>query len=315
MLSGLFMWPIACQIHGGKGTQNASMIRDELESYDVVHVNYTPGNATYLSALRKILGDHSDTKLIVNVDFALMMWSAIDPHIMKDQLSRADMVFHVEHFGAERLGRYLGRMVHTLPHPVNVKKIKEVCQEKRLGGDSDMIEIPPLVVSTQYHRYMKSWCDAWYGIQCAIQGDKKRDFRTVLMNMEIGGNPGVAINSMFDDILGRAPYPQYLGWLAKTYANVDLTWDYTYGRGIVDAAAMGVPTIGSDTMDAARRLFPSLTVRPAEDGKIGGLLRNLLDDPDFAGDVAQEGYDKADFYGTEQAYARLIEALELENLI
>ena len=100
LLSGLFSWVEAFQMFGKNGARFASMSKDTLENYDIVHVNFTPGAATYALAIRDRLGEHSSTKLVLNVDFAVGMWNTIDPYILKKVCEAADYLFHVEPMGA-----------------------------------------------------------------------------------------------------------------------------------------------------------------------------------------------------------------------
>ena len=90
LLSGLFSWANAFQMFGKKGVRAASLSKDSLEDFDIVHVNFTPGAATYASAIRDRLGDHSSTKLVLNVDFAVGMWNTIDPYVLKHVCEAAD---------------------------------------------------------------------------------------------------------------------------------------------------------------------------------------------------------------------------------
>ena len=75
---GLFQWVEAFNRYGKFGKMNANIKKDNLEESDVIHVNVTPTNISYLAALREELGISSSTMLIANVDFGILMWSGQD---------------------------------------------------------------------------------------------------------------------------------------------------------------------------------------------------------------------------------------------
>ena len=290
VLSGLFSWVPAFREFGKSGTTSTDLACDSLEQYDVIHVNYTPKNASYVAAIRDSIGFDSDTKIVVNVDYAINMWSSIDPFVMRQQLALADVVFHVEPVGAARLSRFLDRKVYTVPHPVDVGGVKKYQKPTSL----------PTIVACQYHRYMYTWSSYFYA---TYQTRKKFGVRTALMNHS--GDTAVALDSMFDAVVGRMPYPAYLQALADCYINVDLAPDYTYGRGVVEAAALGVPTVGSEWISAIRRLFPTLAVSPHNDRDIRQRLEELLTNPDQAAYIAKNAMDSCEYYNLENSCDRL----------
>lgn len=290
-MSGLLCWPKAWSIYGRLGEKSANTTRDHLERFDVIHINYTPSNPSYVAAVREALGD-SDTRIIVNVDFAIGMWSNIDPYVMKDQLLKADMIFHVEPVGATALQQFLGTTVHTLPHPSDVARIKEFRQATKL----------PAVAACQYHRYLYTWHPYFY----ALRGFP--ELRTALMNVS-PPQPSVPLDAYFNEVFTRTHYEEYLTMLGGSFINLDLTPDYTYGRGIVDAASLGVPTIGSITCQAARHIWPDLVVQPYRIEQIKYNISRLITDPEFAGDMSQRGTELSEYYNLENSYNRMVECL------
>ena len=52
---GLFQWVEAFNRYGKFGKMNANIKKDNLEESDVIHVNVTPTNISYLAALREEL--------------------------------------------------------------------------------------------------------------------------------------------------------------------------------------------------------------------------------------------------------------------
>jgi len=304
VLGGLFNWPVAFDTHGKKGDMSANLTRELIEEFDIIHVNFTPGNASYIAAIRDAIGFNSDTKIITQVDFAIGLWNSIDPLIMRQQLDLADFVFHVEPVGATRLTNFLGREIPAIPHPVDVDKIMPFRKQPSL---------PPLV-ACQYHRYMYTWAVYYYGTY-RIRHDRERfGIRTALMNYN-ATTAVVALDSLFDDVVDRSPYAVYLGMLGDCFVNIDLAPDYTYGRGIVEAAAIGLPTIGSNTIYAMNHIWPELAISPHDDMAVDALLENLLTDSEFATEMAAQGTERSKYYNLENSYNRLISCLEEYDVI
>jgi len=140
--------------------------------------------------------------------------------------------------------------------------------------------------------------------------------RTALMNVAGRGNAPTSLIPLFDFVYSRANYAEAMTWLAAMYINVDLPPDYTYGRGIVDAAVLGVPTVGSRRTSAMHILFPELIVDPSEDdAKVREMIRDLLEDPEFASKMATQGMRNADYFSLKNSYHRMVAALEEDGLI
>jgi hypothetical protein len=310
-MPGLFSWVTAFEQFGREAIMSANIKKESLENYDIIHVNYTPTNETYITALRNELGN-SDTKIVANVDFGKAMWNTIDPLIMKDQLNRADMVFHVESNGAKSLERLLGRKVYTIPHPTNVEGIKKWTQ---MQEDLNKRERHNMI-TCQYHRYADTWTDYYMGLE---QIRKENDVEIVLMNYEAPSGmegPKVPIICMFSRLYQRMPYKVYMeNYLQRALINVDVTYDYTFGRGVVDAAALKIPTVGSSTIEAARKFWPELLVTTGKEWEIEEKVNKLLGNNDLWCDMADQGFERCDEYGLEASYNKMVAALETEGLI
>jgi len=82
---------------------------------------------------------------------------------------------------------------------------------------------------------------------------------------------------------------------------MDTTLDYTYGRGVVDAAALGVPHLGWDSIEAMRVLFPDLACRNVDDRAMEEKLEKLATDPDFASEVSDRASRRAREYGFKRS--------------
>jgi len=302
-LSGLFQWIAAFEKHGRFGRADARIDKEILEECDIIGVNVIPGGMSYLAALREELGK-SDTKIVANVDFGTMMWNMIDPLVLKQQLKCADMIFHVESNGAERLRRLTGREVKVIPHPVNIEDIKEGVKEKD--------ERVANTITCQYHRYSDTWCEYYYGLQST---KKNMNAKVFLMNYSYENEKDrrVPVIGMFNELVHRIPYRDYLRLLSTTTINVDVTHDYTYGRGVVEAAALKVPTICSETIEASK-LWEGLTsIKTGKDREMDDAATVLLRDDELWEALAKMGYKNSDQYSLKKSYERMCRAVEEEK--
>ena len=153
------------------------------------------------------------------------------------------------------------------------------------------------VITCQYHRYGDTWAEYFYGL---MNIRKDYDYiSTLLVNYTAPDKgPKVPCICMFNELIQLIPYPEYIELLSNALINVDVTYDYTYGRGIIEAAALKVPTVGSETIEASDYLFPELSVVPGNDMEMEHM------------EVAQQGFERSDHYNLENSYKRMVEAIE-----
>jgi glycosyltransferase involved in cell wall biosynthesis len=161
---------------------------------------------------------------------------------------------------------------------------------------------------------MNTWAEYFYGLKDVAA---EYGLNVVLLNFEMGDDKRakVPINSMFDEIIPRLDYRKYLSFLSQSMLNVDITHDKTYGRGVVDAAALGVPTIGSNTIDAARILFGDYCIDPWDTNAMDGMVQFLLDTEEEREKAATYGMKHCARYSLENSYNKMIEELEEKGLV
>ncbi len=298
VMSGLFAWGEVFKQHGGKYEFSPNLTREAMEQWDIIHTNYTSGNPSYLAAIRKVLGWNSSTLVVANVDHALLMHGTMDPWVAKQMLNLADMVFCVEEKTTAKMEDWLERKVYCIPHPVAVDEIAKY-----------RLEIPEVpVLSCQHHRYFNTWDPYFY----VVQELKKREWnvRAVLQNFYLDGRPPVAINAMFDDVLERTDYPSFIKRAAESAWNFDLTPDYTFGRGIVDFAALDIPTVGSKSISAMRRIWPELAFDYSDIRGMVKAFEKLFGEPDFCQRMTDQGNERAKYYDFAHSYKRMKKAIE-----
>lgn len=290
MLSGLWQWHLAFDKHGKKGEVRLIRRKEELEDYDVVHVNMTAGNFGLPHMIRDQLGESSSTKLISNIDFEVGAWGQLThPTMLEKVMQCADMVFHVETRGADVLTNVLDRPVPALPHPVDVDGIDRYKKTDR----------EPYIANV-YHRYYPDITIPYWVI---------RDLP--LYSMLLGyGNGKVPSLPMYDQVFGHIPFVNMLENMSKAKFGIDLFHGYNYGRTVVEFAALAIPCVCSETIDAAHRCFPDLVVNPFDVKKAHDLFTELIDDDEKYIDVFTRAYEAAGYYSQKNCYDRMVEALE-----
>jgi glycosyltransferase involved in cell wall biosynthesis len=290
MISGLWQWSRAFDKYGEKG--EADLIRrcEDLEKYDIVHINMTGGNLSLPQMVRDELGDGSDTKLVVNVDFDVAQWGAIwnYPTMLIDATNCADMLFHVESAGAKIISHALGRAVHTLPHPVDVIGIDLYKKTEREA-----------TITTMWHRYIPD-CMLPYLAQKYIP----------LYRVLLGYRGKMPTLSMYDHVYQPQSFTDSIDVMSCSTFGCDLYPGRSYGRSVIEYAALAVPCVCSNTIEASCRCFPDLAVDPYDIQGAHERFKMLMDDDDKLVEVYTYAYEAAGYYSQKNCYNRFVNALE-----
>ncbi len=290
LLSGLWQWHAAFDKYGKKGDVRLIRRKEEFEDYDVVHVNMTSGNFGLPHMIRDELGDSSSTKLISNIDFEVGAWGQLThPTMLEKVMQCADMVFHVESYGADVLSDVLDRAVPTLPHPVDVVGLDRY---KKVDRDQ--------YIANVYHRYYPDITIPYWVI---------RDLPLYSVLLGYGGGKVPSL-PMYDEVYDHIPFVDMIENMSKAKFGLDMFHGYSYGRTVVEFAALCVPCICSETMDASRRCFPELVVNPYDVKGARNLFTKLIDDDDAYVDAFTNAYEAAGYYSQENCYNRMVESLE-----
>jgi len=290
-LTGLWLTAKAFNKYGKKGEIRMVIDRSELEEFDIVAVNLTGGNLPLPQVLREELGTDSDTKLVVNIDFQVDNWDSIwtYPILVAKALEAADLVFHVEPVGAAFLEHALKRRVYVLPHPVDLEGLDRIKKTER----------DPTIV-TVYHRHSG-------GITTPYFAQKGLPLYRILLGY-IGGK--VPASAMYDLALGYMPFRDAMEIMSKAKFGYHVHHGYTVGRAICEFAALCVPCICSNTCEACRRLFPSLSTAPFDIKRQHDLIEKLIEDDDKYVESFMYAYKEVDYYSLENCYKRMCRAVE-----
>lgn len=320
MLSGLYLWSTAFERFGNEGVIDPVWRKDDLECYDIVHINYTPSNMQLPTIIRDQLGNSSSTKLVINVDLDLQHWGvnwAYNATTMMKELQMADMLFHVEEHGAEVIDHMLGMgKCFTLPHPVDVSGLFDHIRKER--GVIDTPEQPASLeeqrmcfqdrwepfIATMYHRYTADTFTPWLA-------QKNIQMRKVLFGYTPGKHAYVPNAGLYDQVIQYQGFKAHINELSKAAVGVDLYSGFTYGRSVVEMAGLCVPAVASNTITAARHLFPETCVQPYDIKGAEAAIKRLLEVDGFADNVIKQAHDRCGFYSLKSSYKRFVECFEI----
>lgn len=295
-LSGLYQWANCFKAYGSGGTIEPVWRLEDLEEYDVVHVNMTPSNLQHISVIRNELGESSSTKIVCNVDLDVAHWSPNFSYYttaMVTELKKADILFHVETRGADVLEHLLEKKVHVCPHPVDVTGLYDYIQKER----------DPMA-GVIFHRYTAESLTPYIAL-------RNIPLRRVLFGYTpVGKAPAVANAGMYDEIMMYQGFEAHIKEVAKMFIGCDLYSGHSYGRSVVEFAALGVPCVASNTIEAARYLFPETAVDPFDTKGAEEKFRKIISDPDFADSVIETAAAGRRMYGLESRYKAFCALIE-----
>lgn len=290
--TGLYQW-----IPTFNGTvQYAKLIDDtEWKNYDIIHVNLSAQDYHLLGMIRDKIGWDSKTKIVANNDYTCELWKGVFafPDEMRKQLQNADMIFGTEPYMAGALAEIAQRKVYVMPHPCFVKRLKSMKpdrKEKYLG--------------ILWHRYdsntfVPALAARNHGLVTHLLGYDQahdgRQFSTEILYQYV------------------SKYTSFLEY-CKQMLRADLVYDpftYTsYGRSAIDAAALGIPLVGSDTVWSVKKCFPYTCCNVWDVKKSRELIDRVINDKDFRKKVIDTAQKNVEFYSNERCKKRFLHALK-----
>jgi len=294
-LSGLYLWQKAFDIHDDEGNIDTFWRKEDLEDYDIIHVNYTPSNIQLPTVIRQELGNNSSTKLVMNMDLDVSRLSpnwAYQITNMVNEMKMADHLFHVEPKGAEILGHLLDRKITVNPHPVEVSRLYDYMRNEREP-----------IIATIYHRYTADTLTQYIA-------QKNINMRRVLFGYNAGKHHYVSNQGMYDQIMPYMKFDEHIEEISKAAIGCDLFNGYSFGRVPIELAALGVPTVVSNTIGAANKLFPYTSVDPFDVIGAEKLFIKLITDLDFADKVIMHAHSNCGYYSLQSSHARFVEMIE-----
>lgn len=247
MHSGLTQWGKIFKGHYNVPDAN------ELDNYNVMHMNYTPTAVGKLTYLHKII-DGRDIKKVVNIDHAIDLWAMngfVELNQMLDELQLADHLFAVESTMANTMSALLDRYVAVIPHPTDVDMIRKnfIVDEKSVTkGDEKVIVV-------FFHSYDKNWL-----LMTNFLNQLKKKENIIAIAIGALENFPAFFRNTFDLLYNRVSFSDTMKVVARADLVIDTAVTHSYGRVPIECACLNVPCIAHRTVESANILFPELVV-------------------------------------------------------
>ena len=112
--------------------------------------------------------------------------------------------------------------------------------------------------------------------------------------------PRVDMVSFFDEVRPPFPaekFPEWCEWMSKRWIYLEqYNMIHTFGRTVVECAALGLCCVGANICDAINKLYPDLATPAGHVNKQRALIKRLLNDSDFYEHCASQAIIGADQY-------------------
>ena len=293
MRSGLYQWiDIFKWI-----TENWQEV--DFEDFDVIHFNWCVSDTGIFQDIVKRT-QNTSTKLIVNMDHTVDTYfyaNKFPLQMIRNWMCGADCYFGTDKLSKLFLEYITNQKVSLIPHPVNTEllhKIKGFERQDRVGviyhwyPNGRNIEIPYLVLSDL---------------------NKKR----ILLAYLPGSDPHAMLTkNMYSLRQEDNTFASFIEKMNECKIIMDPYPLRSWGRGVVESAALGIPNICSNLVDSSETCYPATNCDPFNIKQIYDLTKKLLDDPEFYVEVADHAYIQSDYYSKENAKKRFLEMIEIE---
>ena len=290
--TGLYQW---INIFDGEIKRFGDLEEDELEKYDVIHINLSAQDYHLPNLIRDKLGKGSSTKIVCNGDYTTELWQgSFDfPQTFKHLVKSADMVFGTEEYMVGAMEEVYGRKVHMFPHPCHVKRLKIL----RPDNKEDFI-------STIWHRYdnmtlLPYLATRNHGLKTQLIGyngaqDKK----------------SYATTTMYNRILGGTNFQEFCNQMMRSELLYEPFTLHSHGRATIDTAALGLPVVGSNRLQSMNKCYPYTAIDPYDITKSRELIQKIIKDDDFKQKVIDTARENVDYYNYKNSKERFVKALE-----
>lgn len=263
--------------------------------FDVVHIQLTGDTLDIVKSVRdRIKGN---TKLVINPDYVMNNWHnfGAHPEILIDCFKQADVVFAQAERSADFLSILLDKEVLCCPHPVDTAWLKQKALKKKDRSTTD--------VAVNVH------VDGQYHIPYYLLRNKNLITYLVGYQKSPTGLRDVAYR-YYSHVLPRM---NNVDLIDKIYRHAFFAVDhYSYnlqGRTAMEMAALGIPTLGWDTVDVQRNCFPSLTSKLGDVKHQAELMDRLINDESFHIDAvttAQREVEQYSFAVCKNRFMKMI---------
>jgi hypothetical protein len=286
-ITGLFNWSLLFN-----GVRTFPRTADDFAKYNVIHVNITHKNLPLLSKIIPLI-DRNVTKLLVNVDYAIEMWSQTFPHpeLLLQEIDGADYIFAVEPNMADLLSSALQRYVPCIPHPCathEIEKYRTNQREKKV-----MISAHRYDTNFQIpYFFTRRLPDNW--ISCIMGAHNNFD----------------SIIHLYHECQRQLTFEESIKYISTKYAMVETHTLNSYGRVTIEAAVLGVPCIGPANISSMQRCFPDLIYKHhASPVNMMCCLFDKLQDQAFYSEVAKKAIEASKYYSYDNCRSLMLDFL------
>jgi len=241
---GFYQW---LNVFAGK----AFFAKDILSSlkdgdFDLIHVRLTPENLSLITGIREKLGESCNTKLAVSMDYRIEAFknSGFDVKLLKQVLSKADVLFGTEYTICRELEKYTCKVVYELPHPADISKLNAYAEHRK---ENEYLSI--IVDGKVKYTFLDRYWTRKYGLKLRfvfvgnvnpkeVEKLKRKKAQIVVCKSE---------DELLKEIIkGAIAVPSKA---------------YDYGKMMIYAAATGGTAVGNIHFDASRRCYSVLYIR------------------------------------------------------
>lgn len=269
----------------------------DYNQYDIVHINLSAQDFNLINTIKEKLDkDNTHTKIVANNDYTTELWqpSFEYPETMRRELQGADMLFGTEKYQVSTLSELTHRKVFVNPHPSDVRRLKAVANRKLMKDKIGVI----------YHRYDNFSYIPYFAV-------RNHGLDTALLGFEPNADPKRHVTStLYKEVAQGTNYQEFCNQMMECRILVEPFTLHSYGRSTVDAAALGIPVVGSDRVESMRRCYPYTICDPFDTTKMRELITKVLIDPEFEKLVIETAKKNVEYYNHENSKKRFLDALE-----
>lgn len=292
MMSGCYQW---IRVHDGK-VANFNMIDEkDFEKYDVIQINMDGMDLSLVPKLREILGEGTSTKIVLNQDYSPeeMKKAFMHPWDMIRSMNCADYIFATTPAAQAYLQSLTPLKIYMIPHPVETHALKKIGSM----GKQDYCMII-------YHRYNSDTFSSFVALQ-------NLQIPYVLTGyVEKSDKRSRWTKASFPRIIPYVPFIEYLKLISEAKIAYAPFLSWTWGRSVADAAALGTPVVGSNTVLAQKVCFPDLAVDPYDMKATRHLLHTLYNNDGFREQVTEQAKYSVEYFGHKKSKERFMTMIE-----
>ena len=294
-LTGLYQW---AEIFDGDFFRFSELDSKAVEYYDVLHVNMCQKHVHLPRLIRELIGWHSDTKLVCNIDYAVEMMTNAFSHPrysyvdMLKSLVECDMLFCQDKYQAQLLSHEIDGHISVIPHPCNTSYIKRFYRPFFDRRDE---------VAAMFHHEDDTILHSSLAVRiCGL--------KSLLLNFQ--PKYGKVYPGWFDESIPPMTFTHYIDRLSRCRVAVENQLMHVHGRFVLDCACLGIPVVGSNYVDSINRLFPEYSCNPFDLRTQRFLLKSIIKAPSIAECITERAFNEVEYYNHRNSRIRFMEALD-----